>query len=297
MGRKITAPSTGLDSARRITKLRTGRRRHCGASWEDIMDLGLNGKTALVLGAGGGLGSAIARGLAAEGAKLAVANRGAEAAQRVAAEIEAAGGTALPLTWDLGQFDRIEPNIARIEETLGEIDILVANTGGPPPGPAAGREPDLWRSQFESMVLSVYGIADRVLPGMRRRKWGRIITSASSGVVAPIPNLGLSNALRSALVGWSKTLAGEVARDGVTVNMILPGRIATPRIAFLDEKKAEREGRSVDEVRADSLAAIPMGRLGDPQEYADVATFLASTRASYVTGSMIRVDGGYIPSI
>lgn len=261
------------------------------------MDLGLQGKTALVLGGGGGLGSAIARGLAGEGARVAVANRSLEAAERVAGGIRATGGEALALAWDLGDLASIEPAICEIEGAFGPVDILIANTGGPPPGPAAGRPPELWRAQFEAMVLSIYAITDRILPGMCARGWGRIITSASSGVVAPIPNLALSNALRGALAGWSKTLAGEVARKGVTVNMVLPGRIATPRIAFLDEKKAEREGRSLAEVEAESLAAIPMGRLGAPEEYADVVCFLASARASYVTGAMIRVDGGYIPGL
>jgi len=132
---------------------------------------------------------------------------------------------------------------------------------------------------------------------MKERKWGRIITSTSSGVISPIPNLGLSNALRSTLVGWSKTLASEVGRDGITANIVLPGRVATKRITFLDEKKAEREGRSVEDVQAESLASIPVGRYGDPKEYADVVSFLASTRASYVTGSMIRVDGGYVSNV
>jgi 3-oxoacyl-[acyl-carrier protein] reductase len=132
---------------------------------------------------------------------------------------------------------------------------------------------------------------------MRARKWGRIVTSTSSGVIAPIPNLGLSNALRSSLVGWSKTLAREVGGDGVTCNVIIPGRVATKRITFLDEKKAEREGRAIEEVRAESMSSIPLGRYGEPQEYADMVAFLASNRASYVTGSSIRVDGGYIANV
>src|SRR5690606_10981625 len=144
---------------------------------------------------------------------------------------------------------------------------------------------------------SVIAITDKVLPGMRARKWGRIITSTSSGVVAPIPNLGISNALRMSLVGWSKTLSREVGRDGVTVNIVLPGRIATKRITCLDEQRAKRENRPVAEIAAESTAPIPAGRYGDPDEDGDVVAFMASTRASYLTGSVMRVDGGMIPSI
>lgn len=147
------------------------------------------------------------------------------------------------------------------------------------------------------MVLSVIKITDRVLPGMRERGWGRIVTSTSSGVVAPIPNLAVSNALRLSLVGWSKSLAREVAAHGITSNIILPGRIATDRIRFLDEAKASREKRSVESVVSESTAAIPAGRYGAPEEYADAVAFLASRRASYITGSVVRVDGGYIQSI
>jgi 3-oxoacyl-[acyl-carrier protein] reductase len=147
------------------------------------------------------------------------------------------------------------------------------------------------------MVLSVIAITDRVLPGMRERRWGRIITSTSSGVIAPIPNLAVSNALRMSLVGWSKTLAREVGRDGVTANIVLPGRIATDRITALDQAKAKREGRAVEEVAAESAASIPVGRYGRPEEYGDMIAFLASTRASYLTGSVFRVDGGLIASV
>jgi 3-oxoacyl-[acyl-carrier protein] reductase len=132
---------------------------------------------------------------------------------------------------------------------------------------------------------------------MRTRKWGRIVTSTSSGVVAPIPNLGISNALRLSLVGWSKTLAREVGRDGITVNIVLPGRIATGRITFLDEQKAKRENRSIDDIVTESTGSIPLGRYGRPEEYGNVVTFLASEPASYLTGSVIRVDGGMIQSI
>ena len=145
--------------------------------------------------------------------------------------------------------------------------------------------------------LSVISITDRVLPSMRSRKWGRIVTSTSSGVVAPIPNLGLSNALRLSLVGWSKTLAREIAKDGVTANIVLPGRIGTQRIKFLDEQKAKRENRSLESVQAESTGSIPAGRYGNPGEYADAVVFLASERASYITGSVIRIDGGLIASI
>lgn len=261
------------------------------------MDLGIGGKTALVLGAGGGLGGAIARQLAAEGARLALGDINVDAVQATASAIEADGGTALALEWDLGEIDQIETHVARIEAELGPIDILVNNTGGPPPSPVSGQDPALWRQQFESMVLSVIALTDRALPAMRERKWGRIITSTSSGVVAPIPNLGLSNALRVSLVGWSKTLAREVGRDGITANVILPGRIATPRITFLDEQKAKRERRSVEEVAAESVAAIPVGRYGDPNEYASTVAFLAGAGAAYITGSVIRVDGGLIASL
>jgi 3-oxoacyl-[acyl-carrier protein] reductase len=261
------------------------------------MDLGLAGKTALVLGAGGGLGGAIAMALAQEGARVAIGDIDAEALKRTAGAIEKAGGQALPLTWDLADLASIETHVSTIEKAFGPVDVLVNNTGGPPPTPASGQDPAAWSKHFQSMVLSVIALTDRVLPQMRARKFGRIITSTSSGVVAPIPNLGMSNALRLTLVGWSKTLAREVGRDGVTVNIVLPGRIATPRIRFLDEQKAKRENRTVEEVSAESTASIPVGRYGDPKEYGDVVAFLASTRASYLTGSVIRVDGGFIPSI
>lgn len=261
------------------------------------MDLELKGRTALVFGAGGGLGGAIAQSLAGEGANVVVADIDQSSAEKTATAIAGRGGKALPLVWDISDLTAAPGLLKRIETEFGGVDILVNNTGGPPPTPASGQAPDLWSKHFDQMVRSVIGVTDLVLPHMRARKWGRIITSASSGVVSPIPNLGISNALRLALVGWSKTLAREVGRDGITTNVVVPGRIATGRIVFLDEQKAEREKRPVADVTAESTASIPVGRYGDPREYGDTVAFLASKRASYITGSVIRIDGGLIPSI
>jgi 3-oxoacyl-[acyl-carrier protein] reductase len=258
------------------------------------MDLGLKGKTALVLGGGGGLGRAIAISLAAEGAQVAVAGRRTETVNGTLALL---AGKSLGLEWDLADLSVIDAQVTRIENELGPVDILINNTGGPPPTTASGQDPAMWTKQFQSMVLSVISITDRVLPKMKARGWGRIITSTSAGVIAPIPNLAFSNTLRASLVGWSKTLAGEVAKHGITANIVAPGRIATDRIRVLDEAKAKREGRTVEEVAAESVATIPMGRLGKTEEYGDVVAFLASQRAGYVTGSIVRVDGGMIPSV
>jgi 3-oxoacyl-[acyl-carrier protein] reductase len=261
------------------------------------MDLGIKNKVALVTGAGGGLGGAIALALAREGAKVVLADINPAALEAVADGVRKAGAEEMSLEWDLGDLSAIDPRIGAIEARFGGVDILVNNTGGPPPTPASGQPADLWERHFRSMVLSVIGITDRVLPGMKQRQWGRVVTSASSGVVAPIAGLAISNALRMSLVGWSKTLAREVGRDGITANVIVPGRIGTDRIRFLDEAKAKREGRTIEDVSTESTGSIPLGRYGKPEEYAQAVAFLASEAASYVTGSVVRVDGGLIANV
>lgn len=261
------------------------------------MELGLKGKTALVLGGGSGLGKGIALSLAREGARVAIAGRTQANLDATVKEIEGAGSEGLPLGWDITDLTIIETQFAVVEKRFGTVDILVNNTGGPPPTPAAGQDPELWAKNFRSMILPVFAITDRALPAMRKKNWGRIITSASSGVISPIPNLAISNSLRMSLLGWSKTLSSEVAKQGITVNMILPGRIATDRLRFLDENKAKREGRPVEEVQKESMASIPVGRYGDVKEYGDTVAFLASELASYITGTVVRVDGGAAPCI
>jgi|SRR5580658_672905 3-oxoacyl-[acyl-carrier protein] reductase len=262
------------------------------------MDLGLRGKRALVMGGSRGIGRGIAAALAAEGAAVAIVSRDGAALDRTAAEIAAeTAGEILPVAADLADRAALGAAFATIETRLGGIDILVNNSGGPPPSGVAGIAPDLWQRQFEMMVLNIIGLTDLALPGMRARKWGRVLTVASSGVVQPIPAIGLSNTLRSALVGWSKTLAGEVGKFGITVNMLLPGRIATQRVAQLDAVTAAARGLTAEAVAARAADEIPVGRYGTIEEFGAVAAFLAGTRASYVTGSMIRIDGGATRSI
>jgi len=262
------------------------------------MDLGINGKRALVLASSQGLGLGIATKLCEEGASVIVSGRVEEKLAAVAGDLDnRCAGTADYVVADLSARDAAGDLYAAAREKLGGIDILVNNTGGPPPGTVDKPDSDLWREQLDTMLVRVIEITNLCVADMKAAGWGRVLTVASSGVLQPIFNLAMSNTIRSSLVGWSKSLSNEVAADGITVNMLLPGRIATSRLQQLDKANAEKLGKPVEEVAAAARAVIPAGRYGTVEEFGNVGAFLCSEPASYMTGGIIRCDGGAIKSV
>ncbi|MGZ8512558.1 MAG: SDR family oxidoreductase [Candidatus Limnocylindria bacterium] len=261
------------------------------------MDLGMRGKTAVVGGATSGLGRASADALAAEGCRLLIWSRNADALAATAAELTAAHGVEVDhVSADAGSPDAAA-TVADAAARFGPVDVLVLNAGGPPTVDPTATDPEGWSRALQLLAITPVELASRLLPDMRERGWGRVVAILSSGIRQPIPDLVYSNAGRSVLAAWLKTTARAVAAEGVTLNGVMPGRIETPRIRQLDGGRAEREGRSEEEVRAAHVASIPAGRYGLPEELGTLVAFLASERASYVTGQLIAVDGGLIAGL
>ncbi|MFM2481792.1 SDR family oxidoreductase [Celerinatantimonas sp. YJH-8] len=261
------------------------------------MDLGLQNKRALVLASSQGLGLGIAKTLAAEGAQVILTGRSPELST-LALQLDATfPGQVLACPLDLAQPDCVATLSTFVASQFGQLDILINNCGGPPVGDITSITTEQWLQQFQMMVLRIIEITNTFLPAMRAQKWGRILTVSSISVEQPIDNLGLSNTLRSALVGWSKTLANEVAADGITCNLLLPGRIQTSRVEQLDQTRAQQQNRPLEAIQQQALSHIPMHRYGQVEEFAATAAFLVSELASYITGSKIRCDGGAIRTV
>lgn len=249
------------------------------------MELGLDGRVALVMGASRGIGRGIAEALAREGARVAIASRSTDRIEETAAAIE---GEVSPFVADASDLDRLGALPGEVADAIGPIEILVTNTGGPPLGGALDHDLEDWERAYRSLVLAPRVLIGAIAPGMRERGWGRIVNVGSSSTREPIPGLNLSNSHRMAAVGFLKTLAREVAADGVTVNTVATGRFATERLASNAGSMEAAEAAARDEV--------PAGRLGRPEEYGDLVAFLCSERAAYLTGTVIPLDGGLLRS-
>jgi 3-oxoacyl-[acyl-carrier protein] reductase len=262
------------------------------------VDLGLRSRVALVAAASRGLGRAVAEELAAEGADVVICARDADALERARGEIaQRTGSQVHAVVADVSTQEGTDTATAEALARFGRVDVLVTNAGGPPSGPFEVHGWDAWERAVQLTLRSAVELSRLVLPGMKDRRWGRIINVTSIAVKQPVDGLMLSNSLRAAVTGFARTLANEVAPFGVTVNNILPGYTRTERVDQLNRATAEREGIPIDDVRRRIEAQIPMGRLGEPRELAALAAFLASERASYITGQSMAVDGGWIRAL
>src|SRR5262245_15539472 len=259
------------------------------------MDLGLKDKVAMVGGASKGLGYAVARAMAAEGASVSLASRDRDGIQRAADAIaRETGGKAIAAAVDLSKGDAILEWHEATMKAFGGVDALFANTGGPPAGTALSFDDGAWQAAFDGLLLSVIRAVRLVVPSMRARGGGAILVGTSSTVKEPVPNLALSNVMRAGVTAAVKTLSLELAPDNIRINTLLPGRIATDRLQYLDEANAKKAGIAVEEQRQRAIGAIPFGRYGKPEEFGRTAAFLLSDAASYITGASVQVDGGLI---
>lgn len=261
------------------------------------MDLGLKGRVALVAAGSKGLGFAVAQELAHEGAAVAICARGRDALDVAVASLRAVGARAHGVVADVSRADDIARFVSETEAALGPIDIVVTNSGGPKSGRFETLTPADWDSAASVLLTSAVTLTRAVLPGMKTRQWGRILNITSIAAKQPVEGLMLSNSLRAAVIAFARTLANEVATDGITVNNLLPGYTRTERVIDLSNQVAARESVTVESVYAKWEQEIPMRRIGEPREFAALAAFLASERASYITGQSIAVDGGWIKSM
>ena len=262
------------------------------------MNLGLTSKIAMIGGASKGLGYAVAYNLAAEGALVSIASRDAASIARAASTIEqSTGGTALGVAADLSSADGIERWHAATIERFGGVDVLFANTGGPPAGAALSFDDQAWSAAFDLLLMSVVRTVRLVVPSMRARGGGAILIGTSSTVKEPVPILALSNVMRSGVTSLVKTLSLELAPDRIRVNTLIPGRIATDRLRHLDEVNAKSSGLPVEEQQRRNAASIPLHRYGAPDDFGRVGAFLLSDAASYITGASVQVDGGLIKGL
>lgn len=262
------------------------------------MDLGLAGKVALVAAASKGLGRACAEEFAAEGARVVICARGADALENTRKHIaEKTRADVVAVAADLATTGGIEHVANEALRRFGRVDVLVNNAGGPPSGPFEQHPWEQWEKAVHLNLRSTVELTRLLLPGMRERKWGRVVNITSIAVKQPVDGLILSNSVRAAVTGWARTLANEVARDGITVNNVLPGYTRTDRVEQLNASRAAAEGVSVDEIQRRTDAQIPMRRLGEPREFGAMVAFLASERASYITAQSIVVDGGWVRAL
>jgi 3-oxoacyl-[acyl-carrier protein] reductase len=262
------------------------------------MDLELKNRVALVAASSRGLGKAVAWGLAREGAKLVICARNKEVLEKTADDIFLETGVSVfPLAVDLADSEQIDWMIDETLDLFGRVDILVTNAGGPPPGQFKDVDESDWMKAIQQTLMSAVRLTGAVIPGMRKQKWGRIIHMTSVSVKQPIDGLLLSNVLRPGVIGLTKSLSQELAKDNILVNAVCPGYYLTDRVKELLQKKAKKNKTSVDKAMEDVIHEIPLGRMGRPEELADLIVFLASERASYITGSIIQVDGGFVKGL
>lgn len=262
------------------------------------MDLSLTGKVALVCAASKGLGRAAALALAREGAKVAICARGPETLAHTAEEIRSAtGADVLPIVADVALKQDVSRLVTEAVQHFGGLDILVTNAGGPKSGPFSSLSDEDWQQAVDQLLLSVVRLCAEVVPHLKQRGGGRIIHVTSVAVKQPVDNLMLSNSIRAAVVGFAKTLANELARDHILVNCVAPGYTRTDRVQELLQASARREGVDEGEIERRLVAGIPLGRMGEPDEFGAVVAFLASARASFITGSVIAIDGGSVKGL